>query len=1826
MADTQHQPTLLPVGRPLSLIPVGLKEAALDSPSFRATAVHFFDQVELIDKWLDGFVKASGKLLSEVSPLENHVNNFLSHCVPPAHVSEALLDHDYTLLAMKTYGEGSRDFWSFAINGMKKMEGMVIDPIKGFLQGDLKNFKDARRTMEHAQKYYDNLLSRYSAQTKTKEPSSLREDAFQLHEARKSYLKASLDLCVLAPQMRNTLDKLLVRLFSDHWREMKSSRSSMTASTGKMSQEIDRVRGWCSELENGEKAFIRELLVARKQIEENAEYAARPSRELDDYSTSTVPYLGSKGPSGGNRQLSGSTERAEKQGWLYIRTMTGKPTRTLWVRRWFFVKNGIFGWLVQGSRSGGVEESERVGVLLCSVRPAPQDERRFCFEVITKASAILLQAETQQGLVEWIDSFEVAKRKALEDPASTDSPLASGPRAQEAAFAINPPSAPEFAAKPLDSHTNHGSDEASNLRLDQAAALTLPDRDAALASRSSFDVGSSRRSTPGDRDPEGTRDHAARIIQKLDLHRKSNASQLASNASSGPSPIAPSASGGIASLISASHNILPVYSTPAITQVGPGAQQSPGAEIMTAKDIPSSTLAPSTLVNPPAPTNLSKAAVVVSGERGIGVGRSDKTGGMPSGIMANIWGSTNWGYINRLERGEVKPTREVRALSIPPSPLVKPTDGTRHASAASSRAVSPSNPHRRTFSSDADLTHLQQANSTEEEYPSYYPLPLKAQDYQFRMLFPNVPRDEKVVLVFRATWNPNDQQEFPGRVYVTPKEIYFYSHHLGLILISGINLDSISEVTAAPGRDCDYLYLQLKEKSRQEAFTRVTIKTFLEPMKLLQKRLNYLVRNSNSDEPQGLESIIKELINLEKPNLGKSPSMESWEDVSLHTPFEDNSGLSRSISRRRDLDLRADVRVDRGLYSDANSYVEGREPLKFKLPAQPVIYLPQDMQRLAVEKIFEISPKALFHVMFGDKSAVFQTQYHERRAQRIKQGPWLTIDHGHMRRDLDYDIDFTGLLGKSQTISIVDYQFIDVMNDHLCYVVTDRKTPWHLPKQRDFMLATKIVITHVAKSRCKLAIYTKVDWNHPPTFFKGLVESQALGDLHQDALDLADTVTDQVRLLGPNSRTKKAIRIFGHVGQQTQGSQLPSVDLPPLPDTTRPIIRQRSLLNLLLEASLSLAETTASSFMMTIFAILKAIWKISSAHAIILSLLIMSIFSNSLLASKDTLEWWNERKASNFMSRVGVGPNIMMSKAVYLRDLDEAFSNRTEIVDDPGNRCLSTFQTVASLHDIDAPHQSAGGSFSEPSTKSVARRLRRSRQHLGSYRHDLLVAMRVVNSIEREMMKAEWENWLVDEVSRCRQVQAMLEEKNRTAATARRSAGEKKQQVLAGDEHERLEEVRSCANSRLKLGSYPMGSSSSPLLDLAAEVSTAAKTISEYLTSQNLPQPSFDADGPATFPVPPSNTEIQRARLALIEASHALHDLAVGPTDSIKRLPLIEKHNLAALQVINRFQIAKYVPLTGDISFEELASKVGLDIDRVQRVVRQAMTCRIFTEPRDEYVAHTATSKLLRDPGVSAWVGHNLEEHFPASAKLSDTFEKYEHSKEPDQSALTVAFDYSGSYWDLITEHPDRAQRFSDAMGWATDGGAYSTEHLANGFDWAKLGKATVVDVGGSAGYVGIALAQRFPDLSFIVQDLPVVRERADSVIPANLKHRVSFVAHDFFQTQPCSDAHVYILRQILHDWSDLHSIKIIRSLIPALNEGDHVLVVDSTLSHPNTVPLYFEKVMRSLDMQMMSSLNACERTLPMWEELFQQADKRFKLANVVTPPGSAVSILDFVF
>lgn len=1297
-------------------IPVGLNEAALDSPTFRATAAHFADQTEAVEKWLNGYVSSTSKLVHDILALEDTINTYLAKTIPSA--ADGIIDNDYTFLALKRVGDGSRESWMQILGGMKRMDSVVVEPIRSFLNGEMRNFKDVRRTLEQSQRTYDSTLARYVSQSKTKEPSALREDAFTVFENRKTYIQASMDYCQLAPQLRFTMDKLLVKVCSEIWKEMRRSRDAAINAT-RHSQEMDRVRGWAKEMELSEGVFRREFQIARRDLGEATFDGFKPSRELEDYSTSTVPFLGSRGPISVRPKDDGAMI-SEKQGWLFLRMLSGKPVRHSWVRRWYYCRDGVFGWLIPGPQ--GVLQGDEIGVLLCNAKPAVGEDRRFCFEVKTKSQTMMLQAETQKELTEWLEVFEVTKEKAFEASMGRDND--SLPGGVDPAFSISPPAIPEFSAKTLDAHFSAAADESPTI--DRASTLHIPAPEGGLASRQSFDPNGSmgRRSiTALGRDlareeGESGREHAARIIQKLDLHRKATfgAGTESTLGSTGGS------ASGIASLISASHNLLPTYASSPST--------SKAATLLPSVDSHPGTLAPLTLARAPAMTHLSRTAVLTAGDRD-GVADSKK---LPTSVMANYWGSSLWGAINTSQQ---------------PLPRLDEDDPI-------GVVVSDTG--------DTPVGRAAQHKQANESLPTNYPPELKAQDAQFRLLFPNVPLDEKLVLVFRATWSSSTERgstNHPlagdGRIYVTPDNMYFYGQQIGLVTAYSINLDIITEVVAASGKDCDFIFLHFGEDTNDTGYTKITIKLFLEDLRLLSTRLNLLVDNLQAEEPMETAALISALLNVEIEEDEKHSPTGSWEEVSENTPIDDGTASGRSPSRQFH-DWSPRLRSSRS-----------RQKLqpKLHLPTHPVVYEPVGMKDVAAERTFEISAKACFHVLFGDKSFVFPKLYFERRAQQIAQGPWILVDQGRMQRDFQFKVDHVNMLGQSKTVNVNDHQTIDVFSEHVTYMVTHTKTAWHLPHSQNFTIVTKIVITHIAKSKCKLAIYVKVDWSKPPALSKNLVERQALRDAVSDAQELAELATDQVRKLGARSRTNRAIQVYGHVGEQTQVV----VFSPAATDSSKKqAIKPRTLTAMLFETVRSIGESAVSSLIMWAFAGLRSLFKAVTAQRVMLLLLAFSTLTNLLVTSAETSTWWRERRAARFMQNIGVGPNTVMSKAIYMSDLAEASGATGQDLSFPANStCFATFKEVLNATDMDAPWEDAGSALSSPATRSAARRLRRTRQRLGSYRHDLLVAMRVVNSIEREMLQTEWENWLVNEKSLCDDLELVLQDN-----------GEPEQKVMKG--------------------------------------------------------------------------------------------------------------------------------------------------------------------------------------------------------------------------------------------------------------------------------------------------------------------------------------------------------------------------------------------------------------------------------------------------------------
>ncbi|KAL1987596.1 hypothetical protein VTN96DRAFT_3196 [Rasamsonia emersonii] len=413
------------------------------------------------------------------------------------------------------------------------------------------------------------------------------------------------------------------------------------------------------------------------------------------------------------------------------------------------------------------------------------------------------------------------------------------------------------------------------------------------------------------------------------------------------------------------------------------------------------------------------------------------------------------------------------------------------------------------------------------------------------------------------------------------------------------------------------------------------------------------------------------------------------------------------------------------------------------------------------------------------------------------------------------------------------------------------------------------------------------------------------------------------------------------------------------------------------------------------------------------------------------------------------------------------------------------------------------------------------------------------------------------------------------------------------------------------------------LLDLAAQISSAAKVVNDFLVSNGHPQPSFDVDGPPTFPSAPA--EVVNARRQLLDASQAIFDLMFSPAEHLRWLAC-RYHDMSSLRWIYHFNIAASVPLDRAVPFSEVAATAGVDEDRLKRILRHAMTNRLFCEPEPGLVAHTAASALLvRSPALNDWVGYTTEETYPASAKLVEAYEKFGTSQKPNESAYNIAFDTDEPMFVHLTKFPERERRFANTMVEMTSTEGYGTHHLVNGYPWEELGKATVVDVGGSTGHASIAIAEKARDATFVIQDLATVVEQGKKSLPEGLKSRFTFQEHDFFTPQPVV-GDVYLLRFILHDHPDAVATQIVKNLVPALRKGSRIIINDGVLPEPNTLPRVEERIARIMDLEMMTTFNARERPLADWVKLCSDADPRLKLRRVSKPEGSVMSILEFVF
>lgn len=188
--------------------------------------------------------------------------------------------------------------------------------------------------------------------------------------------------------------------------------------------------------------------------------------------------------------------------------------------------------------------------------------------------------------------------------------------------------------------------------------------------------------------------------------------------------------------------------------------------------------------------------------------------------------------------------------------------------------------------------------------------------------------------------------------------------------------------------------------------------------------------------------------------------------------------------------------------------------------------------------------------------------------------------------------------------------------------------------------------------------------------------------------------------------------------------------------------------------------------------------------------------------------------------------------------------------------------------------------------------------------------------------------------------------------------------------------------------------------------------------------------------------------------------------------------------------------------------------------------------------------------------------------------------------------------FELLSERQDEAQTFQHAM---SNLSAIEAAAVLEAYDFSGI--ASLCDVGGGHGTLLGAILRRHAGVGGVLFDLPhVVAGAQESRDLDGLLDRVKIEPGSFFERVPAG-CDAYILKHVLHDWSDDHCRTVLGHIRQALPPHGRVLICEMVIdggSGPS--PAKF------LDIEMLAiTEGGPERTASEFKELLASAGLNLK-------------------
>jgi len=288
--------------------------------------------------------------------------------------------------------------------------------------------------------------------------------------------------------------------------------------------------------------------------------------------------------------------------------------------------------------------------------------------------------------------------------------------------------------------------------------------------------------------------------------------------------------------------------------------------------------------------------------------------------------------------------------------------------------------------------------------------------------------------------------------------------------------------------------------------------------------------------------------------------------------------------------------------------------------------------------------------------------------------------------------------------------------------------------------------------------------------------------------------------------------------------------------------------------------------------------------------------------------------------------------------------------------------------------------------------------------------------------------------------------------------------------------------------------------------------------------------------------------------------------------------------------------------YKEVAAELGAHPPSLNRIIRLLASAGIFNEEAGGAFSLTALGDLLRSDVPGSMCAAVL---LFAGEAIQASWAELEYCVKTGQPAFRKLSPDAKNAFDALRD-PWVAANFDEAMA------AFSTQTavaLVAAYEFSKFRK--LADIGGGNGALLIGILQGSPELKGILFDQPSSAERAKKrIIEAGLEGRCEAVGGDFFKNVP-RGAGAYLLKHIIHDWSDEDAIAILKTCHRAMDSTNAKLLLVEGV-YPARIDQSLESRGAAFnDVNMLVSTGGRQRSEAEFRALYQAAG--FRLTNVVS-------------